>query len=204
MFIDWVVQQIHPDCGSVTAKFVATLLAETSEQSNPWPENSRLASPAAWNEESFWAKHVMGASTNYTETYIGVQLSQTRQFAFPFNMLDKVSVQMPLHAVAKLIQPANLRPQENENIWKQNWYICPWRHHYNYYQSTREVLKDVQNRAKEMLELLQQDARGQWPHGLETPLVCKLGKVVRHGVGSKTQVFLDKTKDFTRAVYFEP
>ena len=48
------------------------------------------------------------------------------------------------------------------------------------------MLKDVQNRAKEMLELLQQDARRTWPHGLETPMLCKLGKVtIRPGWQNK-------------------
>ena len=68
MFVDWMLQHIHPEYGTLAAKFVATLLAETAKQSKPWAENNRLALPAAWHEESFWTKHVLGASTDYIET----------------------------------------------------------------------------------------------------------------------------------------
>ena len=103
MFMDWVHHEITQEYSVFAARLVAAFLAESAAQSSPWQPNSRLALPPTWNQPRFWQWHVCGASTDPTKTYSKTKSRERSNAFFFFNIFDNISVQMPLHAVAQLV-----------------------------------------------------------------------------------------------------
>ena len=125
---------------------------------------------------------------------------------FPFHILDQISVRMPLHALAKLVEHAAVNPEEENTLSDQLWFMDPFNTNNAPMRFERVISAwmATSSHANNFLDAIRKNDNNNWDHGITHSHLCKLGRMALHGPGSQTKVELQKNSNPSTRPEFVP